>query len=757
MKNVFNVSVNDKGKVTLSGNIVFNKFESNVTKLNFTYPEEYTGYAYLLARSYEKRKEYFAIPVLDKSVSIGSTITQFDGPWAFNFAIMSDPIGSKGNEESIVFISDVFKGIVYDNIAGPETPNATEPNVIRICNDVKYLYDLFNLGRDEEEQKRQQAMENMDRAFNEDKVILDNIAASVADSESNAAESALNAFNSETHAYNSSKFAEQRAIEAMNYAKSAHADMEAAAEVADGVKNNTDRAEAAAVIAAASEAIILEKSADVDLKHSEVMENSVLVRSLTLGDTGSRPDEDKDNTRYYFEQTKRIAESIDNAFIPAGTISFSELMNLPKIPGYMYNIFDEFTSTAEFEDGGGIKYTPGTNVYCTKNLKWDCLAGVPILVDCILDTNSNNPISNSAVAKKFNKLSDLLDGLSDVAFSGDAEDIAFRNPRMQAKDVQEAIDETYALIGDTASELNDSLNSVDRKNIELSILGYNIPKECPIQNEVNGNTFIQKVGRLKTNTLRWSYNTSAAGHERFVGVLPTGWKKITDPNVATTAYLDGYTSVSANDIYMHRADPGFSSGDQYVYIYDSRYNTPTALNNALADKYVYYELATPVSMKIDNSSAVANIIGNDDAYSPEKAYSAGDKCIHKGALWKCLIACQNVEPIEGIYWEKISLSKLSEKISNLDLIEYIFGVGSNEFDGGSLSDYQNAGVFLVKNSRDYPSGVSNSGKLIVIKTTKTSNDFKTQIYFPNFSQPYVRYRYYASGTWTWSQWLRIGS
>lgn len=167
-------------------------------------------------------------------------------------------------------------------------------------------------------------------------------------------------------------------------------------------------------------------------------------------------------------------------------------------------------------------------------------------------------------------------------------------------------DDTYEPYrGKSNLELAEEISHKELELTELKMLGWNVPKGCPIQNTVIGNQFTQRVGRVKANTLKWSYNTASAGHERFVGVLPSEWKTITDPDLATTAYLDGYTSVSANDIYMHRADPGFSSGDQYVYIYDSRYNTLTALNNALGDKYVYYELATPIIKQIDGNEIIS--------------------------------------------------------------------------------------------------------------------------------------------------------
>ena len=43
--------------------------------------------------------------------------------------------------------------------------------------------------------------------------------------------------------------------------------------------------------------------------------------------------------------------------------------------------------------------------------------------------------------------------------------------------------------------IEDTEAEIDNSIIELSMLGWSVPKECPIQNEVNGNQFVQKIGR----------------------------------------------------------------------------------------------------------------------------------------------------------------------------------------------------------------------------------------------------------------------
>lgn len=106
---------------------------------------------------------------------------------------------------------------------------------------------------------------------------------------------------------------------------------------------------------------------------------STLSESYARGGTGTRPGEDIDNAKKYYEQAKAISESFSGALRPMGTVAFS---NLPAVgdavEGYMYNISDGFTTTADFKEGAGHAIPAGANVYLTADNKWDILAGTPV-------------------------------------------------------------------------------------------------------------------------------------------------------------------------------------------------------------------------------------------------------------------------------------------------------------------------------------------------------------------------------------------
>lgn len=88
---------------------------------------------------------------------------------------------------------------------------------------------------------------------------------------------------------------------------------------------------------------------------------------------------DTDSAKYYYEQARRISESFSGALRPMGTVAFANLPALSEAGGgSMYNISDQFTTTAEFKEGAGNTIPAGANVYKTEDGKWDVLAGTPV-------------------------------------------------------------------------------------------------------------------------------------------------------------------------------------------------------------------------------------------------------------------------------------------------------------------------------------------------------------------------------------------
>lgn len=104
-----------------------------------------------------------------------------------------------------------------------------------------------------------------------------------------------------------------------------------------------------------------------------VEDYSILSKSYAVGGTGKRENENSDNAKYYYEQTKQISQGI-NGIVPMGTVAFADLPTSNIVNNAMYNVSDAFTSDYRFNDGGGIYYGPGNNVIWTAEGKWDVTA-----------------------------------------------------------------------------------------------------------------------------------------------------------------------------------------------------------------------------------------------------------------------------------------------------------------------------------------------------------------------------------------------
>lgn len=151
IKNTFTITAMADGTVHLSQTPFFNKLESGITKLVFTLPDM-QGFKYLLAR--HDHREWFAIPILEDEkgknyILIGQTVTQFHGRWAFNVCITDTDITQAPRKNDAVYMSDVFEGLVYDNISDIRRPSTAEPNALKIGSDCKYWYERLKAMQDE--------------------------------------------------------------------------------------------------------------------------------------------------------------------------------------------------------------------------------------------------------------------------------------------------------------------------------------------------------------------------------------------------------------------------------------------------------------------------------------------------------------------------------------------------------------------------------------------------------------------------------
>lgn len=177
-------------------------------------------------------------------------------------------------------------------------------------------------------------------------------------SETAAAKSATAAAISETNAKASETSASQSAATATSEAASA----------SQSASTATDKA-----------TIATQKATEIIGKAESAADSATKAQSYAVGGTGSREGEDSDNAKYYYQQAKDVSEGLKGGLQPHGTVAFANLPALPDVnAGWMYNISDEFTTTADFKEGAGNAVPAGANIYKTSDGKWDVLAGTPV-------------------------------------------------------------------------------------------------------------------------------------------------------------------------------------------------------------------------------------------------------------------------------------------------------------------------------------------------------------------------------------------
>lgn len=177
-------------------------------------------------------------------------------------------------------------------------------------------------------------------------------------SETAAAKSATAAATSETNAKASETSASQYAATATSEAASA----------SQSASTATDKA-----------TIATQKATEIIGKAESAADSATKAQSYAVGSTGSREGEDSDNAKYYYQQAKDVSEGLKGGLQPHGTVAFADLPALPDVnAGWMYNISDEFTTTADFKEGAGNAVPAGANIYKTSDGKWDVLAGTPV-------------------------------------------------------------------------------------------------------------------------------------------------------------------------------------------------------------------------------------------------------------------------------------------------------------------------------------------------------------------------------------------
>lgn len=162
--------------------------------------------------------------------------------------------------------------------------------------------------------------------------------------------------------------------QALSYKNSASASEQASKASETNAKTYADNASASATSASTSASEASESKTSASASASQAKASETNAKTSETNSSKSESEAQK-----YAEQAKEISESLSGALRPLGTINFADLPSTADASsGDMYNIADQFTTTADFKEGSGNIIPAGSNVYLTADRYWDVLAGTPV-------------------------------------------------------------------------------------------------------------------------------------------------------------------------------------------------------------------------------------------------------------------------------------------------------------------------------------------------------------------------------------------
>ena len=268
-------------------------------------------------------------------------------------------------------------------------------------------------------------------------------------------------------------------------------------------------------------------------------------------------------------------------------------------------------------------------------------------------------------------------------------------------------------IGD--GTLTGGLSILNNNAYDLKMLGWTVPKECPVQNYVDEDgVFHQIVGRVDLSKLMWEWADTLN-------------------EFRTDLYIMGMNPYSTN-IYCSKYKFGsemYISG-MGIYIKDPNYDSSTISQFKADNKgvYFYYELATEITKPVDGNEAIKLLndkLGNTDISSiGDGTVTGGLNALNSNLQSKC------------------------DNVSQLPQYTYHFG----SFDGMVSGDAFSSLKALRKTTREpFKRGslisiekIKDSGAYDTFIIGSTDPDFFRGLCLSYYSEPY--YFKYSNGVWT---------
>lgn len=268
--------------------------------------------------------------------------------------------------------------------------------------------------------------------------------------------------------------------------------------------------------------------------------------------------------------------------------------------------------------------------------------------------------------------------------------------RMSANSARESAERAMSATPEGYEQLVETVDSQNVHFATLELLGWTVPKEMPIQNEISNGKLIQKVGRVDLGSLEWKVLSD--GSNRF-------YCSVSDRKGGSinSLFVDGYTLMLPNrdsitGSMQFSPHNNVTTNDNIVFRNDF-ISSVEDFKVSVTNKYIYYELKTPIEHSLYSESVtarakvdrkglelfgwIAPVINGVGDYIADGVYHKKISRVDLGSL--------NWYSVSGGFKAKIN----SYNPNNIDIVPKIYCLKYNAYSLRDLTYNQTKGMSIA--------------------------------------------------------------